>query len=153
MWFDPVRWIPHSNEAAYPQLQVYLHLAASSGLLSCYVVVPRSASFHWPSADWASLRQVIRRKERLSPVSIDQVTKACHTSVVLKGFIFPYEVCFLYFLLFAMAYQLLNFIKPKQDANKGTISVQLSGYKNFYSDLTKIAFLGTKGTRKKLAWL
>ncbi len=64
-----------------------------------------------------------------------------------------YEVCFLYFLNFAMAYPLLNFIKPKQHSNKGTVSEQLSVCKKFYSELIKIAFLGTKETRIKLAWL
>ncbi len=51
-----------------------------------------------------------------------------------------YEVCFLYFLLFAVVYPLLDFIKPKQHSNKGTTSVQQSPYKRFYSDLIKIAF-------------
>ncbi len=49
-----------------------------------------------------------------------------------------------------MAYPLLNFTKPKQHSNKGTVSVQLSACKKFYSELIKIAFWAQRKQGKNL---
>ncbi len=39
-----------------------------------------------------------------------------------------------------MAYLILNFIRPQQHSNKGTVGMRLSVYKKFYSDLVQVAF-------------